>query len=429
MRICPSPRSLRRRRAGQIAGVSSRSGRRPRGPAIAGVSSRSGRRPRGPAIVALTLLLALVALPGSLGADPIDSDGDKIADGDEGPAGTDTDWDGVPDVLDLDSDGDGIFDAIEAGDGDVATPPVDTDGDGIPDFRDVDSDGDQVPDAVEDANGNGVVDPGETDARDPDSDGDGLLDGQEDTNGNGAVDPGESDPLRPDTDGDKIPDGKDTCPTQPEDYDGIQDGDGCPEDDADHDGVPDVVEKGHACLDPLNADSDGDGLLDGQEDKNGNGKVDPGESDPCKPDTDGDGIGDGRDLCPLEPEDYDGFDDRDGCPDPVHKPHNDGGLVKPDAGPDAGPPDRDGDGLPDALEQQSCTDWQNPDSDGDGLPDGVEDANHDGVVDPGETDPCKPDFRPMGGGGCTISARAGLVASLVPALLLLLGLLVGRRPR
>jgi outer membrane protein OmpA-like peptidoglycan-associated protein len=35
-----------------------------------------------------------------------------------------------------------------------------------------------------------------------------------------------------------------------------------------------------------------------------------------EPDSDGDGITDDRDQCPREPEDRDGFKDRDGCPDP-----------------------------------------------------------------------------------------------------------------
>lgn len=44
-----------------------------------------------------------------------------------------------------------------------------------------------------------------------------------------------------------------------------------------------------------------------------------------KVDTDGDGIPDVRDACPDKPEDRDGFDDSDGCPDL----------------------DNDGDGIPD----------------------------------------------------------------------------------
>jgi len=52
----------------------------------------------------------------------------------------DTDANSIPDYLDLDSDNDGIADALEAG----ADPtlPVDTNGDGVPDSLDLDSDGD-----------------------------------------------------------------------------------------------------------------------------------------------------------------------------------------------------------------------------------------------------------------------------------------------
>ena len=50
--------------------------------------------------------------------------------------------------------------------------------------------------------------------------------------------------------------------------------------------------------------------------------------------------------------------------------------------------DSDGDGLPDYLESQGCTDPYDADTDDDGISDGVEDANHNGVVDPDETDPC-----------------------------------------
>jgi outer membrane protein OmpA-like peptidoglycan-associated protein len=34
------------------------------------------------------------------------------------------------------------------------------------------------------------------------------------------------------------------------------------------------------------------------------------------PDRDGDGLPDADDVCPTEPEDWDGFEDADGCPDP-----------------------------------------------------------------------------------------------------------------
>jgi hypothetical protein len=48
---------------------------------------------------------------------------------------------------------------------------------------------------------------------------------------------------------------------------------------------------------------------DGQEDDDGCPEGDAG-------DRDGDGIGDGDDACPDDPEDRDGFQDDDGCPDP-----------------------------------------------------------------------------------------------------------------
>ena len=55
------------------------------------------------------------------------------------------------------------------------------------------------------------------------------------------------------------------------------------------------------------------------------------------------------------------------------------------------PLDSDGDGLPDELENTTCTDPFDGDTDGDGIPDGVEDANHNGLVDIGETNSCNPD--------------------------------------
>ena len=44
------------------------------------------------------------------------------------------------------------------------------------------------------------------------------------------------------------------------------------------------------------ADSDNDGLVDGQEDKNCNGIFDPGETHPCNRDTDGDRMPDGWEV-------------------------------------------------------------------------------------------------------------------------------------
>jgi len=53
--------------------------------------------------------------------------------------------------------------------------------------------------------------------------------------------------------------------------------------------------------------------------------------------------------------------------------------------------DSDGDNLPDLLEDSICTESYDADTDDDGISDGVEDANRNGLVDTGETDPCLTD--------------------------------------
>jgi|GEM_PF-1608876 len=53
--------------------------------------------------------------------------------------------------------------------------------------------------------------------------------------------------------------------------------------------------------------------------------------------------------------------------------------------------DSDGDELADPFEAVLCTHPGDSDTDDDGIGDGVEDANHNGIVDPGETDPCNGD--------------------------------------
>ncbi len=82
-------------------------------------------------------------------------------------------------------------------------------------------------------------------------------------------------------------------------------------------------------------------------------------------DTDGDGIVDELDECPEEPEDFDGFEDEDGCPDLDNDA--DGILDVHDACPnEPGPPendgcpdsDRDGDGVPDRID--NCPDEPGP---------------------------------------------------------------------
>ncbi len=67
--------------------------------------------------------------------------------------------------------------------------------------------------------------------------------------------------------------------------------------DTDADGILDGLEIFHLGTHPNRRDSDGDGLIDGIEDKNRNGRIDPGEPDPTQWDTDGDGLCDG--LCKV----------------------------------------------------------------------------------------------------------------------------------
>ncbi|HLO28287.1 MAG TPA: hypothetical protein VK249_04080 [Anaerolineales bacterium] len=136
----------------------------------------------------------------ALGTDPLkpDTDGDKLADGDEvntrltDPLKADTDGDGLQDgdeiltyqtdPLKPDTDGDGLADGLEITGGTDPHNP-DTDGDGV-------RDGDEVK--------------LETDPRNPDTDGDGLKDGQENANC--------PRPRVPDSDNDGIIDGKDLNP-------------------------------------------------------------------------------------------------------------------------------------------------------------------------------------------------------------------------
>jgi hypothetical protein len=53
--------------------------------------------------------------------------------------------------------------------------------------------------------------------------------------------------------------------------------------------------------------------------------------------------------------------------------------------------DADGDGVPDLTENGTCMNPYDTDTDDDGILDGIEDANQNGIVDTGETDPCDSD--------------------------------------
>jgi hypothetical protein len=121
-----------------------------------------------------------------------DRDGDGLLDveegWEEGTEGQDTDRDGTPDHLDLDSDNDGINDADEAVREDSGGF-LDTDGDGLADHLDPDSDGDTLPDLVEGSPGAPDWDgDGLDDFRDTDADNDSLPDrveGDADWDGDG----------------------------------------------------------------------------------------------------------------------------------------------------------------------------------------------------------------------------------------------------
>ena len=260
------------------------------------------------------------------GEGPADQDNDSISDTDETRSlGIDTDADGIPDFLDLDSDGDGVLDAAEAGDTDGASPPIDSDGDTLPDFRDTDSDDNGRPDGADgtaDTDGDMIHD-----FADPDDDGDGLSDTEE-----------LGDPVSPvDTDGDQIPDFRDLD----SDGDRIRDQheqrfdpdmDLIPafqDPDSDGDCRPDWTEAGDTSLstppldsdgdtraDFIDLDSDNDGLVDGLEDVNCDGEQDPRESSPSVEDTDGDGATDlVEDVAETDPS------------DPSDNPHANGDFI------------------------------------------------------------------------------------------------------
>ncbi len=95
--------------------------------------------------------------------------------------------------------------------------------------------------------------------------------------------------------------------------------------------------------------------------------------EPSIGDRDGDGIKDDVDQCPDDPEDRDGFQDDDGCPDPDND--NDGILDKNDRCPNE-PEDFDGD------------------QDGDGCPEGsTGDRDRDGIIDAKDKCPDDPEDR------------------------------------
>ncbi len=153
-------------------------------------------------------------------------------------------------------------------------------------------------------------------------------------------------------------------------------------------------------------DKDGDGVLD--KDDRCPSLPGPAENQGCPreapKDRDGDGIIDTLDQCPDQPEDFDGFQDEDGCPDVDND--NDGILDTADKCPnEAGPlqnlgcpiVDRDGDGLNDDVDQ--CPN-EPEDKDGFQDEDGCPDLDNDGDGVPDDQDDCPMDPGPADNKGC-----------------------------
>jgi cysteine-rich repeat protein len=302
----------------------------------------------------------------------LDSDGDGIRDSTEG---FDADGDGSPDVpvpsSFADGDGDGLADAYDPDDGGTTAPLPDHDGDSRRDFLDGDSDDDGLPDHLEafDADGDGRQDrlplgidldgDGIDDAigepASQDTDGDGRPDYLDvDSDGDGIRDQSEcEDPTRcSDTDGDRAPDYLDLD----SDADGRDDA--TEGHDADADGTGDRTAEG--------ADTDGDGLDDAFDPDSG------GMTAPL-PDHDGDRTADFRD-----PDDDGDLAITIGECDGASCADGDGDGTPDYLDPDTTPLDTDMDGIPDPLE---CAGGTCPDSDGDGMTDDMDpDDDGDGIA-------------------------------------------------
>lgn len=349
----------------------------------------------------------------------------------------DFDGDGVLDIADLDSDNDGVPDAVEQnvepdpsadadGDnipnfrdpddpglldntdsnGDGVYDVYDTDLDGIPDFRDADSDNDGIPDIVEsngvDGNGDGQVDDqtdsdgdGLADVFDTDSDGtplvildrdlDGLRDARDlDSDNDGLSDTaelaGDRSSLTVDDDGDGLGNLYDSdnmgvaLVLTDFDDDLIYDHH---DRDSDNDGITDTVENG-------GVDSDGDGRVDGFSlDVNGNGLADS-----VDPEAGGTALNlvmtDASDLN-VDARDLD--TDNDGYPDIIEG----GGTDANNDGIADNLEDTNGDGIPDVVDATETVGGN--DADGDGIDDfadtdllGGQDFDLDGIPDIFDTD-------------------------------------------
>lgn len=313
----------------------------------------------------------------------------------------DADLDGLNALLDPDSDNDGILDGTELG---IWTANAVTNPDG------------SVPTRIERRHFVPDADQGASTTLplSPDTDRGGARDGAEDPNHNGKIDENELDPTQADDD----------AAGRPED---ASCGQGSRLQDSDCDGLTDLEEQllnpsKAVWLDPLDADSDDDGILDGQED---NPTLDTdldGLLNAIDPDSDNDGLVDGLErsvstasvatavsrgnfVADADPSsstsmvnpDSDFGGARDGAEDPDHNGRRDSTQlegVPTEADPDPRNPlddlstvevnpsgcnvdtffsDLDCDGLTDLEEASLGTQSLDADSDDDGLKDGSED--------------------------------------------------------
>jgi gliding motility-associated-like protein len=287
---------------------------------------------------------------------------------------SDQDLDGIPDLLDPDDDNDGVLDLFDVFPFDPLET-ADTDQDGIGNNADPDDDNDGFEDVIELAAG---TDPLDEEDFPQDSDGDGLSDVEETVLG--------TDPNNPDTDGDGVGDLEDPFPLNPE-YSKDTDNDGIPDaidPDDDNDGVPDGEDAfpedqkeqfdtdGDGIGDNADMDDDNDGYSDRDESLQGSDPKDPNSTpldsdndgvsdslevlqgtDPNNPDTDGDGVIDGEDEFPLNAE-FSSDNDDDGIPDSVdvYGDHDSDGISDvPDI-------DDDNDGVYDFNEDEFVTIYQ-----------------------------------------------------------------------
>ena len=318
-----------------------------------------------------------------------DLDGNGMNDTAELTPETDSDSDGVPDYLDIDSDNDGIHDVTESGDGNL-----DTNGDGAidsndSDYTDTDGDGmddDSEPTDVLDSDGDSL--PNHLDI---DSDNDGIYDVEEggdsslDTNDDGVIN--DSDTGYSDSDSDGMDDDSETTPVTNTDNDGNPD---FVDIDSDNDGIQDVIEGGDGVF-----DTNGDGMIDTLDndvdftfvDADNDGMADQTEDTPVI-DSDGDGANDYQDLDSDNDgifdvvEGGDGIDadfDEDGTNEFTDLDTNDDGMIDSD---DVGYVDADNDGMADGSE-----DTGQPNSDvtedlDDGIPNYLDlDSDDDGCND------------------------------------------------